>query len=253
MQRLLQMTNRFKLTLAEGQRVEAIQVDACDELDTALAEIGLTAPYSVLVIVGGASKLNEDDFARLQSLFVQVLAPLAQSLNMMVIDGGTDAGVMRLMGQARKSIGGTFPLVGVVPTGLADFPENKAPLSKDASSLEPNHTHFILIPGLSWGSESPWIARVATVLSANKPSIAILANGGEISWRDAQQNVQADRPVIVVEGSGRTADILAQALHGTIMDDRAQQLVDSRLLQSIEMAEDFQDIDRALRQILEKK
>jgi hypothetical protein len=77
-----------------------------------------------------------------------------------------------------------------------------------------------------------------------------LANGGEITWLDAQQNIQADRPVIVVEGSGRTADILAHALDGDIMDARAQELLDSKLLRSIDMASDFQIISNQLQQIL---
>ncbi|UXE59643.1 MAG: hypothetical protein KA717_28380 [Woronichinia naegeliana WA131] len=45
-------------------------------------------------------------------MFSKVLAPLAQELGVIVADGGTDAGVMRLMGQRRGSrqfsIGGGF-------------------------------------------------------------------------------------------------------------------------------------------------
>lgn len=252
MQTLLHMIKRFTLTFEKGHVAQGVQIEDFADLDRALDVLSLCSPCPVLVIVGGASKLSDRDFSRLQSLFVQVLAPLAEALNMTVVDGGTDAGVMKLIGQARKSIKGTFPLVGVAPIGLANFSGNPCPLADDSSPLEPNHTHFMLIPGAQWGSESPWIAKLATALAVDEPSIAILANGGEITWMDAQQNVQADRPVIVVEGSGRTADILAQALHGDIHDDRAREILDSKLLQSIEMAEDFQDISRILRRILEK-
>ena len=251
MQPIFQMIKSFTLPLEGGHIAKAIQVDSDKDLRPALDALGLRTPSPILVIVGGASRLSRDDFARLQALFAQVLAPLAQSLNMTVIDGGTDAGVMRLIGQARKDIGGTFPLLGVAPVGLADFPNTPFDLEDDSCPLEPNHTHFMLIPGSDWGSESSWIAKIATVLAKNEHSIAILANGGEITWKDAQQNVRADRPVIVVEGSGRTADILAHALDGEIMDDRARELLDSDLLSSIDMAEDFQDISRRLHRILE--
>lgn len=243
------MNRRFTLNLDSGHVVHAIQVDVDEDLPRAVDMLGLPASSPVLVIVGGASKLSTEDFARLRSLFAQVLAPLAQHLNMTVIDGGTDAGVMKLIGQARKDINGTFPLVGVAPLGLADFPGTPFNLATDSSPLEDNHTHFILVPGADWGCESPWIAKLATVLAKDKPSIAILANGGEITWLDAQQNVQADRPVIVVEGSGRTADILADALDGNITDTRAQELLETNLLQSIDMADDFGDIAQQLQQL----
>lgn len=250
MNALLQMIRRFTLTVNEGHVVQAIQVDADEDLSVAVDMLGLPSPSPVLVIVGGASKLSREDFSRLQLLFAQVLAPLAQSLHMTVVDGGTDAGVMKLIGQARKNIGGTFPLVGVAPIGLADFPGTPFNLATDSSPLEGNHTHFILVPGADWGCESPWIAKLATVVAKDEPSIAILANGGEITWLDAQQNVKADRPVIVVEGSGRTADILAHALDGDIVDARAQELLDSKLLRSIDMAGDFQMISEQLQHIL---
>jgi len=252
MKSLLQMTQCFTITLDEKRVAKAIQVDGYDKLCSALHALELHPRTPVLVVVGGASKLNDDDFSRLQLLFEQVLAPLAESLNMTVIDGGTDAGVMKLIGHARQDINGTFPLVGVVPIELANFPENPYDLAPDSATLEANHTHFLFVPGAAWGDESPWIAKVASVLAEEEPSIAILANGGEISWTDAQQNVEANRPVIVVEGSGRTADILAQALQGQIIDDRAQGLLDSKLLQSIEMANDFQDISQTLRQIIDE-
>ncbi len=250
MKSLPQMIRRFTLNLDVGHIAEAIQIDADEDLRVAADMLGLQSPSPVLVIVGGASKLSQRDFERLQSLFAQVLAPLAQRLNMTVVDGGTDAGVMKLIGQARHKMRATFPLIGVVPIGLADFPGTPFNLATDSSPLEANHTHFILIPGSDWGCESPWIAKLASVVAKDEPSVAILANGGEITWLDAQQNIKADRPVIVVEGSGRTADILAHALDGDIVDARAQELLDSKLLRSIDMASDFQVIATQLQQIL---
>jgi hypothetical protein len=56
-----------------------------------------------------------------------------------VIDGGTDAGVMQLIGRARAASGGRFPLIGVAAEGTVMVP-GAGTSSPDATELEPNHT-----------------------------------------------------------------------------------------------------------------
>jgi hypothetical protein len=75
--------------------------------------------------------------------------------------------------------------------------------------LEPHHTHFLLVPGDRWGDESPWIARVATLLAGEAPSVTVLVHGGEISRQDVAHSLAAGRPVLVIAGTGRLADELA--------------------------------------------
>lgn len=219
----------------------AVQVDASMHLTDALNTLGFNGQhYPVLVIIGGASKLSDADFQRIRCLFLEVLAPIAQKFQACVVDGGTDAGVMRLMGEARIEIGGTFPLVGVTPIGLACLPGEPSP-SPDSATLEPHHTHFLLVPGSNWGDESDDLAQVATQLSGRCPSVTILINGGEVSWRDATQSVLAGRSLITVDGSGRTADLLAAGLRGEPTDARAAALVASGRVQSMDLAADRED------------
>jgi SLOG in TRPM, prokaryote len=116
---------------------------------------------------------------------------------------------MRFMGQARASIVGTFPLVGVLPAEKIMVPDGMPDLE-----LESNHTHFVFSPGKEWGDESPWLARVASELSGDTPSLTLLANGGNIAWRDVAASLAQGRPVVVMAGSGRTADILAGEICG---------------------------------------
>jgi hypothetical protein len=72
---------------------------------------------------------------------------------------------------------------------------------------------------------------VGAVLTAEGgASVTVLANGGEVAWSDAGESVAAGRPVIVVDGSGRTADVLAAALRGEPADSRAAPLVASGLV-----------------------
>lgn len=188
--------------------------------------------------------MTRTDLDRLRPLFAEVLAPLGEDLGAVVVDGGTDAGIMRLMGQARASR--SFLLVGVVVEQLAVLPSQ--PVRKNQAALEAHHTHFILTPGLEWGDESSWISRLATVLAGAQPSASVLVNGGEIAYQDAAHSVEQDRPVIVIEGSGRTADVLAAALHGKVKDKRAGQLVASGLLTGVRLA----DGPNALRVVLQR-
>ncbi|MEB3180584.1 MAG: hypothetical protein VKL59_16380 [Nostocaceae cyanobacterium] len=229
------MENFFRLTFDRGQTAVAVRVSQLEKLPDALAEMGLIGSHPILVVVGGASKISEADYLRIQALFVEVLAPIAESLGAYVVDGGTDAGVMRLMGYARSQINAQFPLIGVAPEEKVLLPEQTTALADDASPLEPHHTHFVLVPGSNWGDESPWIVQVANVLSIGYTSVTVLINGGEITFTDALNSVDAGRLVMVIAGTGRTADTLACALHGQATDERAKQLAASGKLHAIDL------------------
>ncbi|MGV0105012.1 LSDAT prokaryote domain-containing protein [Nostoc sp. DSM 114160] len=236
------MKSCLKLTFDNGKTALATQVEQPKELAYALEEIGLGGSRPVLVIVGGASNISEADFLRIQRLFVEVLAPMAETLGAYVVDGGTDVGIMRMMGAARTQIGAKFALVGVTPEGKVALPNHSETVA-DLTPLEPNHTHFVLVPGKNWGDESPWISDVATMLANDAPSMTILLNGGEITFKDAFFSVNSDRIVLVIAGSGRTADILADALRGKATDERAKKLAKSGTLQYIDLIDIEKGVD----------
>ncbi len=228
-----------------------LRIDNQAALPEALDALGLCRPRPTLVIIGGASKLSDVDFARVEDMFGGVLAPLAEARGLTVVDGGTDAGVMRLIGQAREALGGTFPLVGVAPIGLVDLPEyrHSGLTSEEACPLEPHHTHCLLVPGNSWGDESSWISAVATHLSGVCGSAAVLTNGGEITWKDAAANTSVGRAVVVIAGSGRTADVIAAVAQGAAVDSRATQLLASNHVQVIDLDRP-QELGRTLSALL---
>lgn len=194
------MPTPFQVCFSKEKTAIALQVNQTDDLSLALKALGFEDSRLVMVLVGGASGLKHDHLARLHTLFRNVLAPLAEALNAIVIDGGTDAGVMQMMGTARKVTQSTFPLVGVLPIGVATLPDALPPCA-DAAALESNHTHFILIPGENWGDESLWIAKIASTVANGASSVTVLVNGGEITWRDAKASVQADRPIVQLRGA----------------------------------------------------
>jgi hypothetical protein len=243
-----QLESIRKYTFNNDSAAHAIQVQSFAGLSDALSQIGLDRKRPTLVLVGGAGGITQDDMSRLQRLFVEEIAPIAQALGLAVIDGGTDAGVMRLMGQARTEIGGTFPLIGVAASGTVVLPDVPAS-NPDAASLEPNHSHFVLVPGSNWGDESPWLSQIANVLSEGCPSLTIAINGGEITLQDVFHSVQAGRPVVTVEGSGRTADKLAAALRGEETDCRVCKLVASKLVQAINLRQSFACFTQVIEEI----
>jgi hypothetical protein len=202
-------------------------------IGAALRRLGLLPPQPVLVVVGGAGGLTEADIAPLLSLFSDGLAPLAERRGAAVIDGGTDAGVMRLMGQARAEIGASFPLIGVAPAARVAIPGVP---SSQGTPLEPHHTHLLLVPGADWAAAARWLSQAADVLAGDARSVTILVNGGEVAFEDAALSIEARRPVVVVAGTGRTADVLARAAAGDTSDDRAATLAASGLLRVVDIA-----------------
>ncbi|MEM7581256.1 MAG: hypothetical protein AAF316_15715, partial [Cyanobacteria bacterium P01_A01_bin.80] len=211
--------------MLNGLTAPAIQIESAKDLSPAMDELGFHSPRPVLVILGGAGKMSGADLNRLRSLFVNVLAPVLEELGACVVDGGTDFGVMQMIGQARAQISATFSLIGVTPVGKVALPGQPPP--EEVAALEPNHSHFILIPGSEWGDESPWLTDVATVIAKGAPSVAVLINGGEISKKDVSCSISANRLVLAVTGSGRLADTLTAALSGENTDEVTKKLVAS--------------------------
>ena len=208
------MNELIELTLPTGKPAWAIRLDACQDYLATLHSIGLEGAHPVLVVIGGASNMTEESLTRLSQLFVEVIAPVAEQLGAWVVDGGTDAGVIQMMGKARNAIGATFKLIGIAPEGKVKLP-HLSPLPDEAyerKELEPHHTHFVLIPGSKWGDESPWLAKIASDLSGGAPSITLLINGGKIALVDLSANIEAGRSAIVLAGSGRLADQIARAI-----------------------------------------
>ena len=90
------------------------------------------------------------------------------------------------------------------------------------------------MPGSEWGHETPWLVRLASVVAGGEPSATVLVNGGAISLEDVRQSIEAGRPVVVLDGSGRTADALAAASRGERADPSVAELASSKLLHVVD-------------------
>jgi hypothetical protein len=224
------MDEPFVVELDGGRSARAVRVATVEDLAPAVRELDI-GDRPAVVVVGGAGGMSAREIRRLGPLFNDVIAPLAQRLDVTVIDGGSDAGVMRLMGSARGAGEWRFPLIGVIVDQLADYSSDSG---EEAVDLEPNHTHFVLVPGSEWGEEAPWLARLATVVAGSEESATILVNGGDIAVADVRHSIDAGRHVVVLDGSGRTADALAAAVRGKRADPEVTALAESGLVHAVD-------------------
>lgn len=202
---------KLETTPLNGSRMPVVNPDSFDELREAWRLLGFIEEQSAIVILGGAGGMSKEDVTKVQLFFERHLIPFAQKKNAVIIDGGTDSGVMAAIGRARRLTGLNVPLIGVIARDVETI----------ITMLEPQHTHFIFCPGSNWGDESEWIAAAASTISGSQPAVAIVINGGQITWNDVRLNIQYGRSVLIAEGSGRTADVIAETSTGTAFDPKA--------------------------------
>ena len=231
---------------------------AATALAGALDALGLSGSRPVLVLIGGAANLDPVVADDLLSLFER-LAPRLDALGVTVVDGGTAFGVMALMGQARHRTAARFPLLGVAARGTVELetrPSRAAirvlsgegqwgdiarlggRASGEGARLDPNHSHFLLTPGDRWGDESAWIGAVATQLAGDCPALTLVAAGGRVTRLDVALALQSGRRLIVLAGTGGTAELLAEWWrHGREMAEIPLGVRERALMRVVEMAD----------------
>ncbi|CAK9110765.1 Transient receptor potential cation channel subfamily M member 2 (Estrogen-responsive element-associated gene 1 protein) (Long transient receptor potential channel 2) (LTrpC-2) (LTrpC2) (Transient receptor potential channel 7) (TrpC7) (Transient receptor potential melastatin 2) [Durusdinium trenchii] len=132
----------------------------------------LEAPRLLLSIVGGAGEMNLDP--AVEAHFCEELVGAAKQTHGWVITGGTDSGVMDLVGRAmhRHDARRTVPCIGVTPFGalkdawratldpVESFPDAgvvEAPVKTDSgqlAGLQEHHTHVVLVDGGKRGQDA---------------------------------------------------------------------------------------------------
>ena len=182
-----------------------------EELEQGVTRMGLV-DRPVIVLIGGHIF---PEHANITNQAIEVIAKSAEVRDAAVICGGTDIGVMAAIGKARGRNGYQFPLVGIAPEGSVTWPEGPRnshvlPMGNERHELESHHSHFILVPGNQFGDETKWIVRAASMIAGGRHrSVTVLVNGGKVSKLDVEAGLQADRPLIVLSGTGRLADEIA--------------------------------------------
>lgn len=202
---------------AGPRRLNAVGMNPVD----IVAALGLAAGQPVLVVIGGADSLDapspkDPDFeneavikqrAHWRSQITNVLElavrPLIRTHGIVILTGGTSAGIMNLVGETLADM--TPALVGVSPAATTGHE------ARDAR-LEPHHHAVVETRAGDWGSETETLFEIAeAVTGGTAPGLVLLANGGSVSRQEADRFLRGGWPVAVLPGTGRTADTLATA------------------------------------------
>jgi hypothetical protein len=206
---------RFIIPFESGRAAFAVHLSKRADAEAAARVLGFTEPQPTIYVTGGAGAMSEEDIRATQALVERGLARFAEERGAAVLDGGTDTGIPTMLGKARRRLRARFPLVGIAPLELVRYRGYDNP---KGAPLNDGHSHFVLTAGDEFGDESDLITHLTYTLSGEGllPALGVLINGGNIARQEVYDRTTSDKvsfPLIVVEGSGRFADILARAFY----------------------------------------
>ncbi|XP_078514886.1 transient receptor potential cation channel subfamily M member 2-like isoform X2 [Lissotriton helveticus] len=203
----------------------------------------LSKPNLVISVTGGAKHFNMNP--RLKDLFSKGLVKAARRTGAWIITNGCNAGLTKLVGEVlcdfiRSGRGhphheivaiGIAPwgtvhnrnrLIskeGVLPTEYCLYVDNQGSLC----CLDNNHSHFILVDDGtqgSYGIEIPLRTKLERFISEQTmkeegadtkiPIVCVVLAGGPVILNTVHSSLTNNTPCVVVEGSGRVADVIAQ-------------------------------------------
>ena len=129
-----------------GNRAKLLAPPAGTNAADILHALDITPPKALMLVVGGADDLDATVQSRLVQLCSRGIACAAANIGALIMDGGTQAGVMALVGQGVADRGRKTALLGVAPAGKVAYPDGPADRSPtDGAALDPNHSHFVLV------------------------------------------------------------------------------------------------------------
>eukprot|EP00058_Branchiostoma_floridae_P019590 XP_002605080.1 hypothetical protein BRAFLDRAFT_124141 [Branchiostoma floridae] len=216
----------------------------------------LEPPNLLISVTGGAKKFLLKE--RLKNIFKIGLVKASQSTGAWIITGGMNEGVMKYVGEAIRdgvnSIAGgeqrKMYAIGIATWGTVD---NRESLKGEADSglfpamyhaealkhgqnmapLDLNHTHFILVDDGTTGKFSGADITVRTRLEEyimeqmtgeglkdlKIPVVLLVVEGGPGTLKNTKEAVEKKIPAVIIDGSGRAADVIAYGFKRTRKKD----------------------------------
>ncbi|XP_044606850.1 transient receptor potential cation channel subfamily M member 2 isoform X2 [Equus asinus] len=203
---------------------------------------GLDVPNLLISVTGGAKDFNMKP--RLKNVFRRGLVKVAQTTGAWIITGGTHTGVMKQVGEAVRdfSLSSSYNEGEVVTIGIATWgtlhnreglihPTGGFPaeyiVDEDGQGhltcLDSNHSHFILVDDGThgrYGVEIPLRTKLEKFISEQTkerggvaikiPIVCVVLEGGPGTLHTIYNAITNGTPCVIVEGSGRVADVIAQ-------------------------------------------
>uniref|UniRef100_A0A8C6XFP7 Transient receptor potential cation channel subfamily M member 2 n=1 Tax=Naja naja TaxID=35670 RepID=A0A8C6XFP7_NAJNA len=202
---------------------------------------GLDIPNLLISVTGGAKNFGMK--MRLKNIFRQGLAKVVQTTGAWIITGGSHTGVMKQVGEALQDFimsstyKGEIVAIGIASWGTVhnrnslicrtgSFPAEYI-LDEEAqgslSCLDSNHSHFILVDDGThgkYGVEIPLRTKLEKYISEQTkvkggvaikiPIVCVVLEGGPGTLDTIYNAINNGTPCVIVEGSGRVADVIAQ-------------------------------------------
>jgi hypothetical protein len=185
---------------------QIVKVHNKTSAESILTVLDIKRLKSLILVFGSAKELDDTIKPRLVHLLNRGLIPAAIEKEAIVIDGGTKAGIMELVGKGMIDLEKTPILLGVAPTGKVTYPGDSEVNINDKAQLDPNHSHFVLVESNEWGGETKKLYELAKALVKNIPVVTVLVGGGEISKNEVLMSVRQGWPIIVIENTGSLAN-----------------------------------------------
>ncbi|XP_078085377.1 transient receptor potential cation channel subfamily M member 2 [Mustelus asterias] len=204
---------------------------------------GLNPPHLLISVTGGAKNFHLKPSLRF--MFRRGLIKVAQSTGAWIITGGSFAGVMKHVGEAVRHCKMTsrskereIVAIGIASWGIVHNRESlvggegKYPVDYymdeanqgRLSCLDHNHTHFILVDDGThgkYGVEITLRTQLEKYISKQRmgtedggidiPIVCVVLEGGPGTLNTIHSAMSNGTPCVIVEGSGRVADVLASA------------------------------------------
>lgn len=199
-----------EIRFSNDNRAAFVKATGSTPASDLIAALEIKKPATVFLLIGGADHLDPSLNHKIERLLDEGLALAAADATALIVDGGTQAGVMELMGKAVALRGRVTPLLGVAPEGKVTYPGGPEEGSiEDGAALDPNHSHFVLVEGSDWAAGTEVMFQLVTELASEANVVAILVNGGDETKNEVVRAAKAGWPVIAIQGSGRLADDVA--------------------------------------------
>uniref|UniRef100_A0A672HNE4 Transient receptor potential cation channel, subfamily M, member 2 n=1 Tax=Salarias fasciatus TaxID=181472 RepID=A0A672HNE4_SALFA len=247
----------------------------------------LSPPNLLISVTGGAKNLYLK--TRLKKTFHRGLIKVAQTTGAWIITGGTHTGVMKHVGQAVRdyalssSMHSQIVAIGVATWGVIHnrealvhpegcFPAHYLMDTKGQgrlSCLDNNHTHFLLVDDGThgnYGAEIELRSHLEKCISGKRleikesdvtiPLVCVVLDGGPGTLNTIHNAMLNGTPCVILEGSGRIADVIAQVsgmdisrvtislIHRLMKKFFGQEYENFEELQIIEWTKKIQDIIR---------
>jgi hypothetical protein len=206
-----------------GNQARLLQAPRDASARQILDALAIPDPRAVLILNGGTAQLEAGLQARLDRLLGDGLARVVAEEGITAVTGATDAGIFSPLGRGLARWGRRAPCLGVAVAGLVVRPDHP----QGEASLEPHHSHFVLVDGQDWGDETETMYALVAALARSCRSVALFAGGGGITLREMRANVHQGRGMIFLAGSGRNTDaVLAVRQGGATENERLKEIAD---------------------------